>query len=315
MLRGRRGRPARPGRASTAPRRTSWTRPTSAAGPAPSATPSPTTTSSTPARRSSAPTVARWIAEEGLCLDVCSGGELAVALRAGLRPGPDRLPRQQQVGGRAAPRARGRRRPDHRRLLRRDRPARRAGRRGLGTQAAVMVRVTAGVEAHTHEYIATAHEDQKFGFSISTGDAAEAARRVHARAGAASCSGCTATSARRSSTPPASRSPPAGCWPCTPQIVRRARRRAARARPRRRLRHRLHHPGRPVRPGAAGRRADQDRRARVPRARLVGAAAVVEPGRAIVGPVDVHALRGRHGQGRSSSTPARCAPTSPSTAG
>ena len=42
---------------------------------------------------------------------------------------------------------------------------------------------------------------------------------------------------------------------------------AARARPRRRLRHRLHHPGRPGRPGAARRRADQDRRARVPRAR------------------------------------------------
>jgi diaminopimelate decarboxylase len=41
-----------------------------------------------------------------------------------------------------------------------------------------MVRVTAGVEAHTHEFIATAHEDQKFGFSISSGDAFEAARRV-----------------------------------------------------------------------------------------------------------------------------------------
>ena len=32
----------------------------------------------------------------------------------------------------------------------------------------VMVRVTAGVEAHTHEYIATAHEDQKFGLSITS---------------------------------------------------------------------------------------------------------------------------------------------------
>jgi diaminopimelate decarboxylase len=41
-----------------------------------------------------------------------------------------------------------------------------------------MVRVTAGVEAHTHEYIATAHEDQKFGFSISEGDAIEAVHRV-----------------------------------------------------------------------------------------------------------------------------------------
>ena len=35
----------------------------------------------------------------------------------------------------------------------------------------VMVRATTGVEAHTHEYIATAHEDQKFGFSIADGSA------------------------------------------------------------------------------------------------------------------------------------------------
>jgi diaminopimelate decarboxylase len=50
--------------------------------------------------------------------------------------------------------------------------------RELGRTARVMVRVTAGVEAHTHEYIATAHEDQKFGFSISSGDALHAVRRV-----------------------------------------------------------------------------------------------------------------------------------------
>jgi diaminopimelate decarboxylase len=43
--------------------------------------------------------------------------------------------------------------------------------------------VTAGVEAHTHEYIATAHEDQKFGFSIGSGDAFEAVRRVQAAPG------------------------------------------------------------------------------------------------------------------------------------
>ena len=41
-----------------------------------------------------------------------------------------------------------------------------------------MVRVTAGVEAHTHEYIATAHEDQKFGFSITNGDAWRAVQMV-----------------------------------------------------------------------------------------------------------------------------------------
>ena len=42
----------------------------------------------------------------------------------------------------------------------------------------MLVRVTAGVEAHTHEYIATAHEDQKFGFSITNGQAFDAVRRV-----------------------------------------------------------------------------------------------------------------------------------------
>ena len=42
----------------------------------------------------------------------------------------------------------------------------------------MLVRVTVGVEAHTHEYIATAHEDQKFGFSLTGGAAAEAVRRV-----------------------------------------------------------------------------------------------------------------------------------------
>ena len=47
---------------------------------------SPTTTSSTPARRSCAPTVAQWVAEEGLNLDVCSAGELTVALKAGFDP-------------------------------------------------------------------------------------------------------------------------------------------------------------------------------------------------------------------------------------
>jgi diaminopimelate decarboxylase len=48
----------------------------------------------------------------------------------------------------------------------------------LGRTARVMVRVTAGVEAHTHEYIATAHEDQKFGLSIVNGQALDAVRRV-----------------------------------------------------------------------------------------------------------------------------------------
>jgi diaminopimelate decarboxylase len=43
---------------------------------------------------------------------------------------------------------------------------------------AVLVRVTPGVEAHTHDYIATGANDSKFGFAVSTGAAREAALRV-----------------------------------------------------------------------------------------------------------------------------------------
>jgi diaminopimelate decarboxylase len=121
-------------------------------------------------------TVARWVAEEGLSLDVCSAGELAVALRAGFDPArigyhgnnksEAELRRAVEVGV-------GRIVVDSFHEI--DRLAALVG--GAGT-VKVMVRVTAGVEAHTHEYIATAHEDQKFGFSITGGDAFEAVSRV-----------------------------------------------------------------------------------------------------------------------------------------
>ncbi len=47
----------------------------------------------------------------------------------------------------------------------------------------VLIRVTTGVEAHTHEFMATAHDDQKFGFSLASGAADEAVRRVIALPG------------------------------------------------------------------------------------------------------------------------------------
>jgi diaminopimelate decarboxylase len=52
-----------------------------------------------------------------------------------------------------------------------------------GATQPVLVRTTVGVEAHTHEFIATAHEDQKFGFSLAGGDALDAVRRVLAAPG------------------------------------------------------------------------------------------------------------------------------------
>jgi diaminopimelate decarboxylase len=124
--------------------------------------------------------VARWVAAEGLALDVCSGGELAVALRAGFpaerialhgnNKSSEELVAAVEAGvGRVVL-------DSFHEIARLDAIARKRG-----VVAPVLVRLTVGVEAHTHEYIATAHEDQKFGFSIAGGtdsDAAEAVRRV-----------------------------------------------------------------------------------------------------------------------------------------
>lgn len=121
--------------------------------------------------------VARWVAEEGLCLDVCSGGELTVAERAGVpmeRVGFHGNNKSFAELERAVTLGVGRVIVDSFEEIERLG----AVARELGREARVMVRVTAGVEAHTHEFIATAHEDQKFGFSIASGDALEAARRV-----------------------------------------------------------------------------------------------------------------------------------------
>jgi diaminopimelate decarboxylase len=130
-------------------------------------------------------TLAGWVAEEGLLLDVCTGGELTVALRAGVDParigfhGNNKsyaeLRRAVAVGV-------GRVIVDSFQEI--DRLREITTETGTAEQRVpVMVRVTAGVEAHTHEYIATAHEDQKFGFSIAGGDALEAVRRVVAEPG------------------------------------------------------------------------------------------------------------------------------------
>ncbi|MGI5244939.1 diaminopimelate decarboxylase [Dactylosporangium sp. CA-139066] len=121
--------------------------------------------------------IVKILVEEGLSLDVCTGGELAVALRGGMAPERiglhgnnksveeltlavehgvgriivdsfDEIERLQQVAMK------------------------------LDKRPNILVRVTVGVEAHTHEFIATAHEDQKFGFSLSGGAAAEAVDKI-----------------------------------------------------------------------------------------------------------------------------------------
>ena len=123
--------------------------------------------------------VARWVAEEGLSLDVASGGELAIALRAdfpaeritvhGNNKSADELRMAVRAGvGHIVLDA-----MSEIELL--DRIAAEEG-----VVQDVFIRITVGVEAHTHEFIATAHEDQKFGFSLSGGAAMEAVRGVFA---------------------------------------------------------------------------------------------------------------------------------------
>jgi diaminopimelate decarboxylase len=121
--------------------------------------------------------VARWMHEEGIGLDVSTGGELAVAIRAGV-PG-DRI--VFHGNNKSVPEIRrgvsygvGRFVCDSY-----DEIARVATvARELGVRQRVLIRVTPGVEAHTHEFISTGQEDQKFGFSLASGAAIEAVRRI-----------------------------------------------------------------------------------------------------------------------------------------
>ena len=127
-------------------------------------------------------TVAGWVAEEGLSLDVSSLGELTLALRAGFDParlGLHGNNKSEEMLRLALTSGVGRIIVDSSdEITRLERLT-----AELGVSATVLVRVTTGVEAHTHEYIATAHEDQKFGFSISSGQALVALVRCHGAAG------------------------------------------------------------------------------------------------------------------------------------
>ena len=121
--------------------------------------------------------VLRWVTEEGLGVDVCTGGELEVALQAGVRPelitlhGSNKLPDELD---RAVSAGVGHIVADS--FAEIARLAQVAGRQGARPK--VLVRVTTGVEAAAHEFVATAHDDQKFGFSLASGAADEAVRQV-----------------------------------------------------------------------------------------------------------------------------------------
>ena len=122
--------------------------------------------------------MARVALEEGMCLDVATAGELYSALRAGAQGNQIVLHGNNKSGAEI--------------LL-----ALETGVRLIiidsedeidrlerlvseELQATVLLRVTPGVEAHTHEFIKTGQEDSKFGFSIASGAAQRAVTRLEA---------------------------------------------------------------------------------------------------------------------------------------
>ena len=121
--------------------------------------------------------MARLAHEEGMCLDVATGGELHVALAAGVpadrlvlhgnNKSIDELRRAREVGvGRIVV-------DSFDELDRLDRLHHEDGR-----VPQVLVRATPGVEAHTHEFVRTGQLDSKFGFGVTSGDLAKAVERA-----------------------------------------------------------------------------------------------------------------------------------------
>ncbi len=121
--------------------------------------------------------LAQWIADIGIGIDVCTGGELAVALAGGISPikievhgnnkSVTEIDRAVAIGVQTIV-------MDS--TFEIERVAAAATKHGV--RQGVMLRLTPGIEAHTHEKISTAHEDVKFGFSIASGAAWAAVEAV-----------------------------------------------------------------------------------------------------------------------------------------
>ncbi|MDQ4069838.1 MAG: diaminopimelate decarboxylase [Actinomycetota bacterium] len=120
--------------------------------------------------------MARLVHEEGMRVDVATGGELHVVLAAGVPPerivlhgnnkSLEELRRAHVLGMRVVVDS----------FDEVNRLERLYDEDGRPTE--VMVRVTPGVEAHTHEYVMTGQVDSKFGLGIASGDAAKAVEHV-----------------------------------------------------------------------------------------------------------------------------------------
>lgn len=119
----------------------------------------------------------RIIAEEGLGLDVVSGGELSIALKAGFSPekiffhGNNKSPSELRF---ALESGVGRIVVDN--FYELEVLEKLAGNGGYCPS--VLLRVAPGIDAHTNDYIKTGQVDSKFGFTLSNGDALRAVKKA-----------------------------------------------------------------------------------------------------------------------------------------
>ncbi len=127
--------------------------------------------------------MARLAFEEGMWLDVSTGGELHVALRAGVAPEGLVLHGNNKSVDELATALRtrvGRIVVDSFDELERLEALLSSG-AGVapdGARPKVLVRVTPGIEVHTHEFVQTGQDDSKFGFGLGSGAADRAIERV-----------------------------------------------------------------------------------------------------------------------------------------
>jgi diaminopimelate decarboxylase len=125
--------------------------------------------------------MARLAYEEGLCVDVATGGEFDLVRRAGVPAsrvivhGNNKSEAELVAAIDAGV---------HRLVVDNfDEIARLARLVSTARPVSCLVRVTPGVEAHTHEFIRTGQEDSKFGFSLASGDARRAIELLRAMPG------------------------------------------------------------------------------------------------------------------------------------
>ena len=124
--------------------------------------------------------LARWINELGIGIDVSTGGEMAVALAGGIDPSRIELHgNNKSIGEIEKAVSVGVESIVIDSLYEIERVAEAA--KKAGKVQRVLLRITPGIQAHTHESIATAHEDVKFGFSFASGAAWAAIEAVSAQ--------------------------------------------------------------------------------------------------------------------------------------